>query len=315
MTDFIEYSELYHYGVKGMHWGVRRYQNKDGTLTSEGKKRKSISERAEEAMDKVMGLDNKAVNTFLKTSGNLRIEYSKLGKAKTEREQRSAAKRASKFAKAYLEEYGKKPLNYIQYNNAKKGATIGAIAGIAVPVILPLWATIPAGYYIGSKISHSDIDDIDFKDHLELYHYGVKGMKWHKHLFKFRDDDDGDDKGSILDGSRFESDEFKTKQKVLEDAYAQGDYKRLAQYYVHNKEAKAMIDAVAQPAIVDFLDKNIGAGAGNKYKSFRKDLKKLVKSNQKKSRGRYEDDEPIRLIGRYEDYHPEEKKKKGGKKK
>lgn len=31
---------LAHYGVKGMKWGVRRYQNKDGTYTSLGKRRK-----------------------------------------------------------------------------------------------------------------------------------------------------------------------------------------------------------------------------------------------------------------------------------
>lgn len=30
---------LYHHGVKGMRWGVRRYQNKDGSLTAKGKKR------------------------------------------------------------------------------------------------------------------------------------------------------------------------------------------------------------------------------------------------------------------------------------
>lgn len=32
-------SELCHYGIKGMKWGVRRYQKKDGTLTKEGKER------------------------------------------------------------------------------------------------------------------------------------------------------------------------------------------------------------------------------------------------------------------------------------
>lgn len=35
----ISNDELYHHGVKGQRWGVRRYQNADGTLTSAGKKR------------------------------------------------------------------------------------------------------------------------------------------------------------------------------------------------------------------------------------------------------------------------------------
>jgi hypothetical protein len=34
--------ELYHHGVKGMKWGVRRYQNEDGSYTKAGRKRYAL---------------------------------------------------------------------------------------------------------------------------------------------------------------------------------------------------------------------------------------------------------------------------------
>lgn len=37
-------NELYHHGVKGMRWGVRRYQNADGSLTPAGKKHRASTE-------------------------------------------------------------------------------------------------------------------------------------------------------------------------------------------------------------------------------------------------------------------------------
>ena len=34
-----------HSGIKGMKWGIRRFQNKDGSLTPSGKKRYKISSK------------------------------------------------------------------------------------------------------------------------------------------------------------------------------------------------------------------------------------------------------------------------------
>lgn len=54
--------ELYHYGIKGMKWGIRRYQNKDGSLTAEGKKHASDYNKSRSLSKKVTEEGNKLIS-------------------------------------------------------------------------------------------------------------------------------------------------------------------------------------------------------------------------------------------------------------
>lgn len=104
--DYLQIRELYHYGVKGQKWGVRRYQNDDGTLTEEGKKRYGVNE-----------------------FGQMSKEGKKLYKQDVKEEAKSVRKGIKEFDKANKPTYGEdgwettkriaKGINFIEKNYSK----------------------------------------------------------------------------------------------------------------------------------------------------------------------------------------------------
>ena len=80
-------NELYHYGIRGMRWGIRRYQNKDGSLTPAGEKRlneykSKESERITKKyqVDKLSAKRNKLENEFNEKNDN--HSFNKLTRAR-----------------------------------------------------------------------------------------------------------------------------------------------------------------------------------------------------------------------------------------
>ena len=69
MWQYISYTELYHHGIKGQKWGVRRFQNKDGSLTPAGQKRYDDKEAYRNKMQKI------AKNRNAHASDRKRAEY------------------------------------------------------------------------------------------------------------------------------------------------------------------------------------------------------------------------------------------------
>lgn len=72
--------ELRHWGVTGMKWGIRRYQNKDGSLTPAGKKRYKATEEELKAREKV-----------IKNAERVRAKQAKLDAKKAELDAREKA--------------------------------------------------------------------------------------------------------------------------------------------------------------------------------------------------------------------------------
>lgn len=132
----MESNELMHWGIKGMKWGVRRYQNKDGTLTPAGQKRYNKELEKLKAEQKVLKNKQRTAAKFdkLETLRKQNSEMKDAEKLRSDQKPKKEEKRKkisemsdaelrSHIERLQMEKNYKDLLNSTRNETAKKGQT------------------------------------------------------------------------------------------------------------------------------------------------------------------------------------------------
>ena len=124
-----DYNALYHFGIKGQKWGIRRYQNPDGSLTAAGKARYYRS-------DGKMIDDNKsdsAVTRRVKKDWNNLSDSDFRSKYKVSKKR--YAKRVNKYGDPYTNGPGGRNTKKTLRTAKKVAIGVGVAAGVGLAAI------------------------------------------------------------------------------------------------------------------------------------------------------------------------------------
>ena len=174
--DYLEVYELCHHGIKGQKWGVRRYQNEDGTLTNAGKERYNNADSKDDSKtSKVLKVAEECNKSEVLKKAKCQIKVDKKGIANGE----------SIFWKVFSDD-GK----LLSFDGSD---TLWSQEGGDL-----LWERLgrpDKGDKIYDKLNdiqdkletaEYDFDD-EFEDELDLEHHGIKGQRWGIRRFQNED--------------------------------------------------------------------------------------------------------------------------------
>lgn len=117
-------NELYHHGIKGQRWGIRRYQNEDGSLTAKGIKRYATKGYSEDAYKSNKSFVGKAYDKFTgahKITGQMQYDMSSKAQNKARAEKYLAEKNSEKSSKPKMSTAKKTTSKQISKKTTKKG--------------------------------------------------------------------------------------------------------------------------------------------------------------------------------------------------